>query len=206
MHRSLAGFVITACALMGLLAFGEIAHWRASHRRLGNPTTRARTEAIVVLGYKNRGQRANYINRVRVRAAVRSRDPFASESTLVFCGGPAGGEVPEADVMEDFARRSLGYAGPSRLDRTSMSTWENIHNAIPLIETADRIKIVSNSLHAEKGRAYLWRLRPDLAERLVRGADYRIGEMFFLKPAAALIGFKNLRSLADHEQRIDSSP
>ena len=108
--------------------------------------------------------------------------------------------------MEDFARRSLGYAGSSQLDRTSMSTWENIHNAIPLIETADRIKIVSNSLHAEKGRAYLWRLRPDLAERLVRGADYRIGEMFFLKPAAALIGFKNLRSLTDHEQRIDSSP
>ena len=98
--------------------------------------------------------------------------------------------------MDDYARRSLGYSGPSKLDRTSTSTWENIQNAIPLIERFDSIKIVSNSLHAEKGRAYLWKLRPDLAARLTKGSDYRLGEIIWVKPAAALLGLKNLRSLA----------
>lgn len=68
-------------------------------------------------------------------------------------------------------------------------------NAIPLIEDAESIKIVSTSLHAEKGRAYLWRLRPDLADRLARGREYRVGEITFIKPLAAFIGLRNLVTL-----------
>ncbi len=192
MPHLLPGFTATLAAL---LTFGEVAHWRASRRRLGDATGTGRIEAIVVLGYRNRGHRANYMNRYRVRAALRSIDPAAGQSVLVLCGGPVAGDVPEAELMEDFARGTLGYTGPSTLDRTSMSTWENIRNAIPLIETADRIKIVSNSLHAEKGRAYLWTLRPDLASRLVRGADYRPGEIIFVKPVAAALGLRSLRRL-----------
>jgi hypothetical protein len=85
--------------------------------------------------------------------------------------------------------------GPSKVDLTSLSTWENIQNAIPLVEDVDAIKIVSNSLHAEKGRAVLWKLRPDLAARLVKGSDYRLGEITWVKPLAALVGLKKLRAL-----------
>jgi hypothetical protein len=102
--------------------------------------------------------------------------------------------VPEAELMDAYARGRLGYRGPSKLDRTSTSTWENIQNAIPLVEGADTIKIVSNSLHAEKGRAYLWKLRPDLGQRLARGADYRLGEIVLVKPYAALRGLRTLRA------------
>lgn len=181
------GLIAAGASLAVVLAVGEVTHWRASHRRLGDGTRSARTEAIVVLGYKNRGGRANYVNRHRVRAAVRSIDPMVGETVLVFCGGPVAGSIPEADLMMEFARRALGYRGPAKLDRTSLSTWDNIRNAIPLVETADTIKIVSDSMHAEKARAYLWRLRPDLARRLVRGADYRLGEVIFVKPLAAFL-------------------
>jgi hypothetical protein len=188
----------TAFALsipLGVLVWSEAVHSRSSKRRL-NPRAQADPllEAVVVLGYKNRGTRANAVNRYRVRAGLRSFDDRASDRLLILCGGPVAGDTAEASVMADFARAS-GYTGALRLDTESFTTWENIANAIPLMEDADSIKIVSNSLHAEKGRAYLWRLRPDLAVRLRRGADYRFGEIIFLKPIAAVMGLRELRRL-----------
>ena len=69
--------------------------------------------------------------------------------------------------MACYAREERGYSGVLITELTSRSTWENVRNAIPFIEDADRIKFVSNSLHAEQGRVYLRQLRPDLADRLV---------------------------------------
>jgi uncharacterized SAM-binding protein YcdF (DUF218 family) len=194
--RSLrAAAAVAAVGAAAVLGAGEFAHWRASRRRLGEAnraTLAGGREAIVVLGFRNRGSRANFINRYRVRAGIRSLDPAARESVLVLCGGTAGGAVPEAELMARYARE-IGFQGPLRLERESRSTRENVVNAIPLIEDADSIKVVSNSLHAEKGRAYLWRLRPDLGERLRRGADYRFGELLLVKPVAALVGLAKLR-------------
>lgn len=132
------------------------------------------------------------MNRYRVRAGLRSQDPRASESVLVLCGGGVASSVPEAELMAGYARRR-GSTGPIRLDCDSSTTWENIQNAIPFLEDADAIKIVSNSLHAEKGRAHLWKLRPDLAERLVRAEDHRLGELALVKPLAAVLGLRSLR-------------
>jgi uncharacterized SAM-binding protein YcdF (DUF218 family) len=70
-----------------------------------------------------------------------------------------------------YARESCGYTGALITEARGHSTRENVQNAVPLIEHADRIKIVSNSLHAERARCYLWQHRPDLAERLVPAAD-----------------------------------
>ena len=238
-------------------------------------------KAVVVLGFANRGARANFVNRYRVRAGLRSlgsegrrgaklrslksdglraaasrrasavrrewpvrqspgdasvsesRAAFADASVarivrasavsgiaplsavsgiaplsavsciahasaaaevLVLCGGAVSGPVPEAEVMESYAR-ARGYEGPIRLDRESRSTLQNIENAIPLIEDAASVAIVSNSVHALKGRILLRRLRPDLADRLVRGADYRFGEQILVKPIAAVAGLADLRAL-----------
>lgn len=68
-----------------------------------------------------------------------------------------------------------------------------MQNTIPMIEHADRIKIVSNSLHAEKARFCLWQHRPDLAERLLPAVDYRFGELILIKPVLAAIGRRHLR-------------
>lgn len=187
--------VSVGAVVASVMVFGEVAHWRASWRRLGRPRSGSRTEAVVVLGYRNKGDRANYINRYRVRAGIRSLDPDVQRSVLVLCGGTVAGRNAEADLMARYAREERGFTGSILLDRTSTSTWENIQNAIPLIEQAESIAIVSNSLHAEKGRAYLWELRPDLAIRLRRGEDYRLGEIMLVKPVAALLGMWNLRSL-----------
>lgn len=191
--------LILVGSITGVLLWGEYVHWRSSRRRMGDPQGSGGREAVLVLGYKNRGTSANYINRFRLRAALRSQDSDAQESVLVMCGGSVASEIAEADLMARCARFEFGYTGPILTEPDSRTTWENIQNAIPLIEQFDVIKIVSNSLHAEKARAYLWRLRPDLAQRLVAAKDYRFGEMAFVKPVAALIGLENL-------QVIESTP
>lgn len=181
-----------AVLLLALLGWGEVEHWRASRRRLGDPPPAA-DEVVVVLGYRNGGDRANAVNRWRVRAGLRSL--AGPDSRLVLSGGPTSDGRPEADLMADYARETRGYRGPLTVETESRSTWQNIQNVMPLIEDAGRIKIVSHSLHAEKARAYLWRQRPDLAARLVRGRDYRLGEWILAKPALAVLGRRNLRRL-----------
>jgi hypothetical protein len=189
-HRSLA---IAAGATVVVLGWGEYEHWRSSHRQVNRDRANSPgSEAVLVLGFRNRGDRANAVNRWRARAGVRSQQPGLGPTTLVLCGGTAGASPPEAELMARYLRESVGYRGELQLETESRSTWENIHNAIPLIEKTDRIKIVSNPLHAEKGRIYLTQLRPDLAARLVRANEYRLGEWILAKPLLAVIGRRDL--------------
>ena len=186
--------VMVFAVLIAVVLWGEFEHWRSSRRLMGaRPGASGTGEAILVLGYRNRGTRANAINRWRVRAGLRSCPSRPGPSRLVLCGGAVGGRVAEAELMACYARESRGYAGVLITEARSRSTWENVHNAIPLIEDADRIKVVSNSLHAEKARLYLWRHRPDLAERLVPARDYRFGELILIKPVMAAIGRRHIR-------------
>jgi uncharacterized SAM-binding protein YcdF (DUF218 family) len=178
--------LVAAGLVIAVIVWAEIVHWRSS-RRLTGPD-RGGSEAVVVLGYRNpRSDRANALNRWRVRAELRSIDPTAPCSRLIFCGGPH-----EAAVMARYATEERGYGGQVIREEESRSTWENIQDVIPYLEDVDRIKIVSNPLHAEKGRLYLWRQRPDLAARLVRSADYRVGEWAPLKPLFAVHGLLDL--------------
>jgi uncharacterized SAM-binding protein YcdF (DUF218 family) len=184
-----AGAVASGLAIL----WGEIVHSRASRSLVG--ADRGGSEAIVVLGYRNPDPlRANWLNRWRVRAALRSIDPRSTESRIVFCGTTrtARGAVSEAALMAAYAVEQRGYRGPVVLEEESRTTWENVAHAIPLVEDADRIKIVSNPLHAEKARLYLHRQRPDLARRLVRANDYRPGEWAPLKPLFAVYGLRRL--------------
>ena len=173
---------------------GEYVHWRASQQGLGDlGSSEGLRQAVVVPGFSNRGQRANYVNRYRVRAGLRSLDPRAASSVLVLCGGAVAGGVPEAELMVRYARQ-LGHQGAIRLDPVSRSTWQNIEQAIVLIQDCEAIAIVSNSLHAAKARDYLWQQRPDLAVRLIRGQDHRWGEVVPLK---ILLGHSRLQGIAE---------
>ncbi len=107
-RRPLA-FAAAAALVMVVLAWGELEHWRSSRRELGRDSgTAGSSEAIVVLGFRNRGTRANTINRWRVRAALRSRQPELGPSRLVLCGGPVGGPVPEAELIASTPATSAG--------------------------------------------------------------------------------------------------
>jgi len=203
--------VIGLLSAVGVVAvaigWAEAVHWRSA-RTLTNPD-RGGTEAVVVLGYRNRsGEHANVLNRWRVRAGLRSIDPHAPSSRLVFCGGPY-----EAAVMARYATEQRGFTGEIVVEERSRTTWENVENVIPLIEDVERIKFVSNPLHAEKARLYLRHQRADLAHRMVRSADHRIGEWAPLKPLFAAYGLldmartkKNLAPADTEEPRPRRAP
>ncbi|MEU3269293.1 YdcF family protein [Saccharomonospora sp. NPDC006951] len=197
----------TVMAAVGVVIWGELVHWRAARAQVCERPF-ARSEAVVVLGFRDTGgERANALNRWRMRAALRSIDPAMSDSILVCSGASGAGSVSEAALLARYAVAERGFTGTARLEERSRSTWQNIENVIPLIEHADQIKIVSNPLHAQKARLYLRHQRPDLAERLVRADDYRPGEAWPLKPFFALYGLRDLarckRSLArKRRQRV----
>ncbi|MFD5594288.1 YdcF family protein [Streptomyces griseorubiginosus] len=192
-----------ATAAVAALAWGEWLNWRWSRvlvgDRAGTPT------AVVVLGYRNPGPTANLINRWRVRAGLRSvAAADAGETRVIFSGGENGAGGTEAQLMADYARSVLAFDGTVFLEDRSTTTWENITNVIPLIEDVDRIKIVSQPAHALKARAYLRRQRPDLAAKLVRAEDYRVGEWMLVKPLLALYGLWTLRVLESDERTVSS--
>lgn len=187
-----AAGVVGACAALWLWA--EAVDRRSTARELGAAGDPNGLEAVVVLGYGNRGRRANAVNRYRVRAALRSFSGRSRERLLVLCGGSVAGPVSEARVLLDEARRQ-GYDGAVALDEASTTTYENVVNAIPLVERADAIRIVSNGLHAQKARAYLRRPRPDLGARLMPGREHRFGEIPVIKVFATLLGLAALRRM-----------
>lgn len=188
-----------------VLGWSEWLNWRWSRSLLGKGAGESEgdVEAVVVLGYRNPQATVNFVNRWRVRAGLRSAAAGRSCGTrVVFSGGAIGGAAAEARLMADYATSVLAFDGTVALEDRSETTWENITNVIPLLEDADRIKIVSQPAHALKARAYLRRQRPDLAERLVRADDYRLGEWIAAKPLLALYGLRTLRGLTADERRI----
>ncbi|MER5257433.1 MULTISPECIES: YdcF family protein [unclassified Streptomyces] len=184
-----------------LLAWGEWLNWRWSRALVGSSV--GASEAVVVLGYRNPQTTANFVNRWRVRAGIRSAAADGARGTrVIFSGGVTGNGAAEAQLMADYAKSVLEFDGTVLLEDQSATTWANITNVIPLLEDVDRIKIASQPAHALKARAYLRRQRPDLAERLVRADDYRPGEWMVGKPLLALYGLWTLRGLKAEERKV----
>ncbi|WP_412520575.1 YdcF family protein [Actinomadura madurae] len=194
--RRRTGLVIAATAT---LAWGEWLNWRWSRTLTGSAG--GDSEAVVVLGFRNPQATANFINRWRVRAGIRSVAADARGTLMIFSGGSTGSDIAEARLMADYAKSALAFDGTVLLEDKSATTWQNVTNVIPLLEDVDRIKIASQPAHALKARAYLRRQRPDLAKRLVRADDYRPGEWTAVKPLLALYGLWTLRAIKPDERK-----
>ncbi|RJF44788.1 YdcF family protein [Actinomyces sp. 2119] len=171
----------------------ELVHLSASRWYLGQDPAGEKDarEVVVVLGHADAGVTAGHVNRRRAVYALRSRT--GAHSLLVASGGSVAGPVAEAELLAGYAR-ALGYTGGLLTETRSRSTWENIRNVIPVLESAQRIVIVSDAVHAAKARRLLHMQRPDLAARLARAEDYRPGEDLLLKVPSAVLGTADLLS------------
>ena len=140
-------------AAVGLAAGPEAVYWLAS-RACATPAPGVPC-AVIVLG-TNTPER----QRRRVAAGV---DAFrrAQCSTFVVSGGDPHSSKPEADAMALIAFE-LGLTSKQVVaERASRNTWENIGNSLPLVAGAKQIYVVSDALHAQRGRRYLCRRAPE---------------------------------------------
>lgn len=117
----------------------------------------------------------------RTAIAVRSLD---DGGLLLFSGGTRNGNRSEAEVMADYAREVLGVQTDQVLVETeAKSTWENVSLSLPLLAQARTIKVASSPMHAARARGLILEQRPELAGRLRKADDYRLGEQPFWKAA-----------------------
>ncbi|MDE3724743.1 YdcF family protein [Nocardiopsis sp. N85] len=186
--------LLGATLVGGALLWSEWTLWRVSREDYPAPAPHVDTdadEAIIVLGYPSRrGDRPGLIQRYRVRVAVRSRDPRAGRSVLIFTGGNPRrhhARRSEAAVMADYAVDVFGVdPADILLEEKANNTWENIGLSLPLAEPFPVVKIASNTSHARRGRRYLRKQAPEIADRLRPTRDHRPGELLWLKPLIAL--------------------
>jgi uncharacterized SAM-binding protein YcdF (DUF218 family) len=187
--------VVVAAAL----TWGEWVHQRAARAARQLPQPRAGTRGgVVVLGFGNRSNRPNAVNRWRARIAVRTAERAeraGATATIICSGGAVRGSTPEAVLLRQYIVDCLHWRGEVLVEPNSSSTWENVRNVLPLVEEYDWTAFASNGLHAAKARLYLARQRPDLGGRLVAADDYRLGEMTWMKPLFAVVGLMKLRSV-----------
>lgn len=170
---------------MAAVGLAERAHWQASKRFVADLPAEG-TCGIIVLGFPPRHDGSIHpLARWRVEAACRAAVRLGAQ-TVVFSGGAHDGQPTEAAVMAEYAA-SLGLPPEvCRREESSTSTWENIAFSLPMVEHCERLAVISDPMHAARGRACLVAQRPDLAGRLVNGADYVPGERWWLKiPTAA---------------------
>lgn len=201
--RGTSCIAIAGAIAAAVVVLADLLHARAARRGHGVRTDldAASQGSIVLLGFANRRPRINMINRWRARIAVRCARSWPA-ATIICSGGAVHGPVAEAELLRRYLRAQLGWSGQIIVEDASRSTWDNVRNVTPLLLDADWIIFASNSLHAEKARAYLRRQRPDLAARLVPGPDHRWGEMAAVKPIFAMVGlWKLARSRTFHVER-----
>lgn len=110
--RRRTGLAIAGAAT---LAWGEWLNWRWSRALTGN--SGGDSEAVAVLGYRNPQATANFVNRWRVRAGIRSIAADRARGTrVIFSGGATSGGVAEAQLMADYAKSVLAFDGTVLLE------------------------------------------------------------------------------------------
>jgi uncharacterized SAM-binding protein YcdF (DUF218 family) len=177
--------VLGAGVIVCLVAAAELGAWRISRRPPA--IRRAGRCAVIVLGYPSaRGGGPHPLQKWRCVVAARTLAEV-DDGWLIFSGGiTRGAEESEAAAMARYAVSVLAVPSDRvQREERALSTWENVANSIPLLDAgaADQVAFASDPFHAEKARRYLAVQSPEMAERLVRAADYRVLERWWLKLA-----------------------
>jgi uncharacterized SAM-binding protein YcdF (DUF218 family) len=187
---------VLVSSAVAVVAAVELATWRVSQR--APALRRGGCCAVIVLGYPSRRNGSPHaMQKWRTQIAVRTLGRV-DDGWLIFSGGiTRSAKESEAAVMARYAVSVLGV--PSErvvVEEQARSTWDNVLFSLPLIDAggSEQIAIASDPFHAEKARRYLAVQRPDLTARVVRAADYRVFERWWLKlPSMAYYVLLRLR-------------
>ena len=139
---------VVVAVFSAVFGWAEWKTWRASREALPagatDPSRIEPGESVLVLGNP-----VPIVQRWRVRIAVRSTDP--DRARFVFSGAAVRGQIPEAQMMADYAVQELGVPLHNVVvEDQSRTTVENVVNSAPLMADSPAIKIASNTFHARR--------------------------------------------------------
>jgi uncharacterized SAM-binding protein YcdF (DUF218 family) len=141
--------------------------------------------AVLVLGYPaNADGTASSVARFRVESGVQAYREHRC-SKLVLSGGAIENEHVEAESMAALAERLGVPTEDIVLERRARSTWENVGCTVPLVPWADRVLVVSDSLHANRAARYACRQAAPLCARFLAAGVAPPIDAFWSVPAAA---------------------
>ena len=156
----------------------EFLQWRAARRPPGVPPRPDGVLGLLVLGCPSQSSGAPSAEQVwRCEILIRTIAEHLGPVRVVFSGGPTRSSVSEAASLADYAIGTLGL-DPSVVDleEAATSTVENVELGLPRLAGCDQVAIVSNALHAARGRHEVAVLVPEAVPRLAFADDYRFGE------------------------------
>ena len=141
---------VVVAVFSAVFGWAEWKTWRASREALPagatDPSRIEPGESVLVLGNP-----VPIVQRWRVRIAVRSTDP--DRARFVFSGAAVRGQIPEAQMMADYAVQELAVPLHNVVvEDQSRTTVENVVNSAPLMADSPAIKIASNTFHARRAR------------------------------------------------------
>jgi uncharacterized SAM-binding protein YcdF (DUF218 family) len=162
----------------------ELADWMASNIA-ANPSVR-RNCAVLVLGYPSHEDGSpDPVQVQRVSAGVQA-DRLHHCEKMILSGGAVKNSIVEAQTMAQLASKLGMSSSELMLEPQARNTWENIKFSIIKLEKYDQVLIVSDSLHAQRGRRYLCKQRSDLCDRTFVAVKYQPFHQWWRKIPFAL--------------------
>ena len=170
--------------LILMIVCSELSDWVASAIAANPP--RGKTCVVLVLGYPSKSDGTpDLVQELRVAAGVKTyRHDHCNQ--IAFSGAAVKNQIVEAETMAKLASRNGVQSDRILLETKARNTWENIKFSMPFLEKYDSILIASDSLHAQRGRRYLCKQRPDLCSHTFVAAEYRPFDRWWWKIATAL--------------------
>jgi uncharacterized SAM-binding protein YcdF (DUF218 family) len=164
-----------------------------AYRFLSMETTETTTEAavgkncvVLVFGWPTEEDGTLHpMQRFRVEAGIAVYQQQQCRQ-IIFSGGAAQNKYVEGQTMAAYARTLGVQESAIAVEPNAHTTWENLGCSAAYLETAERVFLVSDSLHAHRAKRYACRQSPSLcAKSRAAGAN----------PPAALLGWKVLSAV-----------
>jgi hypothetical protein len=186
-HRISLRPILWPLGLFGLLAgLVEAAYWAAAPKPDSGDSGNC---AVLVLGYPTEADGSPHpVQRFRVETGVKVMREHSCSALVISGAAVANGHV-EADAMAAIAR-SLGVAdGETIREPLARTTWENIGCSAPSLRTGGRVFIVSDALHAQRGKRYACRQDASLCSSAVAAGAEPPPDLYWWKLPVAVYEF-----------------
>lgn len=175
---------LTLVLMLLMIGGSESADWMAAEIAAHPPA--GRSCAVLVLGYPSQSDGSpDPVQIQRVSAGMQADRSHHCEK-MILSGGAVKNHIVEAQTMAQLASKLGMPSSKLLLETKARNTWENIKFSLAQLEKYDQILIVSDNLHAQRGRRYLCKQRSDLCDRTFVTVEYRPFDRWWRKIPLAL--------------------